>query len=60
MLVRYSLQKGWVPLPKTESPERMRENFDVLDFELDEAAVSLLDELDEGKGGAQFPANVSG
>jgi diketogulonate reductase-like aldo/keto reductase len=38
----------------------MRENFDGLDFELDEVDVNMLDGLDEGKDGALFPANVSG
>lgn len=58
MLLRYSLQKGWVPLPKTESPERARENMDVFEFELDEVAMGMLDSLDKGRDGAQFPMNV--
>lgn len=59
VLVRYSLQKGWVPLPKSENPERMQENLDVFTFELDDSDMQLLNSLDEGKDGAQFPANVT-
>ncbi|VUC33542.1 unnamed protein product [Clonostachys rosea] len=59
VLIRYSLQKGWIPLPKTEHVDRVRENADVFDFELDDADMSILDGIDEGKLGACFPANVT-
>ncbi|KAM0334108.1 hypothetical protein ACHAQA_001128 [Verticillium albo-atrum] len=55
VLVRYSLQKGWVPLVKSTSEDRMRENADVFDFTLDEADMSLLDGLDQGKEGSLCP-----
>lgn len=58
VLIRYSLQKGWVPLVKTEGTERMRENMDVYTFELDEGDIEVLDSLDQGKDGALFPANI--
>jgi methylglyoxal/glyoxal reductase len=34
VLVRWSLQHGVVTIPKSVKPERIRDNFDVLDFEL--------------------------
>ena len=34
VLVRWSLQKGFVTLPKSSREERIRENFAVLDWEL--------------------------
>ena len=47
VLIRYGLQKGWVVLPKSATPERIRANTDVFDFELDEEDVTSLDDLDE-------------
>ena len=52
VLVRYSLQKGWVPLPKSDTPHRIEENVNVYGFELDEADMKELDRLDQGEQGA--------
>ncbi|KAK1713759.1 putative aldo-keto reductase [Colletotrichum acutatum] len=59
VLIRWSLQRGFVPLPKSAGVERIRENGDVFWFELDEAEMDLLDGLDLGAAGALFPKNVS-
>jgi diketogulonate reductase-like aldo/keto reductase len=42
VLVRWSLQKGYVPLPKSVTPSRIEENADVWDFELNEADMARL------------------
>lgn len=34
VLLRWSLQKGYIPLPKSVTPTRIRENTEVYDFEL--------------------------
>lgn len=43
VLVRWSLQKGYVPLPKSVTPKRIIENKEVYDFELDEEDMKKLD-----------------
>ncbi|KAM0214561.1 hypothetical protein ACHAPQ_000854 [Fusarium lateritium] len=58
VLIRYSLQRGWVPLPKSSKPDRIRENINVFDFELDGDDMDALDGLDEGSAGAVFRMNV--
>ncbi|KAF5010556.1 hypothetical protein FDECE_3298 [Fusarium decemcellulare] len=58
ILIRYALQKGWVPLPKSAQPDRIRQNFDVFSFEIDEDDMTTLDALDEGSAGAAFRMNV--
>ncbi|KAL9009732.1 MAG: hypothetical protein Q9173_005262, partial [Seirophora scorigena] len=52
VLIRYSLQKGWVPLPKSDTPKRIEGNADVYGFELDEGDMATLDGLDQGERGA--------
>ncbi|KAF4466020.1 members of the aldo keto reductase family [Fusarium albosuccineum] len=58
ILIRYALQKGWVPLPKSAQPHRIRQNFDVFSFEIDADDMTTLDALDEGSAGAVFRMNV--
>lgn len=48
ILIRWSLQKGFVPLPKSDTPGRIQENADLENFELDEGDLGALDKLDEG------------
>ncbi|PTB69336.1 Aldo/keto reductase [Trichoderma citrinoviride] len=43
VLLRWSLQKGFVPLPKSETPARIESNADVFDFELTEEDMALLE-----------------
>ncbi|KAJ6143981.1 hypothetical protein N7471_003434 [Penicillium samsonianum] len=43
VLIRWSLQMGFVPLPKSATPKRIRENADVFDFELAAEDMKLLD-----------------
>ncbi|KAK7181444.1 hypothetical protein DPSP01_008672 [Paraphaeosphaeria sporulosa] len=60
VLIRYALEKGWVPLPKSDSPKRIEKNADVYGFELDVKDMEILDGLDQGKSGAivQAVSNV--
>jgi diketogulonate reductase-like aldo/keto reductase len=52
VLVRWSLQKGFVPLPKSDNPERIVKNADVYGFELGAEDMERLDGLDQGEKGA--------
>jgi len=52
ILIRYCLQKNWVPLPKSDTPSRIVENAEVYDFELSKEDMSKLDDLDQGAKGA--------
>ena len=47
VLIRWAVQKGLSVIPKSTHRDRIEENFDVLDFELDEESVSALDSLDK-------------
>ncbi len=43
--IRWSLQRGYLPLPKSVNPERIRENAQVFDFELEPADVQKIADL---------------
>ena len=46
-MVRWSLQHGFVPLPKSVTKSRIIENGDVGEFEIDGTDMKRLDDLDE-------------
>jgi diketogulonate reductase-like aldo/keto reductase len=52
ILIRYCLQKNWVPLPKSDNAERIKQNADVYDFDMTQEDMATLDNLDEGDAGA--------
>ena len=52
--LRWHLQRGDVSFPKSTTPARIKENFEIFDFELeptDVAAISALDKGEEGRTG---------
>ncbi|EFR00764.1 2,5-diketo-D-gluconic acid reductase A [Nannizzia gypsea CBS 118893] len=46
VLVRYSLQKGYVPFPKSDNPDHIKENADVFDFDIVDDDMAILDKLE--------------
>lgn len=52
VLVRWCLQRGFVPLPKSDHPERIKENANVYDFEISAQDMKTLDGLDQAARGA--------
>jgi len=49
VVIRWHLQNGLIVFPKSNSRERMAENFDVFGFELSAAELAAIDGLDEGR-----------
>ena len=49
VVLRWHLQNGVIVIPKSNSRERMAQNFDVFDFELTTDEVAAIDALDQGK-----------
>ena len=50
--IRWSLQRGFVPLPKSTHEERIAENADVFSFTIPPEDMEALDSLDLGAAGA--------
>lgn len=48
VVLRWHVQQGLVPLPKSQNPERMRANLDVFDFVLDDEQLRQLAGLSKG------------
>ena len=51
VIIRWHVQEGLIVIPKTTHKERMIENIDVFDFELDEADMQMIKGLDKGTSG---------
>jgi diketogulonate reductase-like aldo/keto reductase len=59
VMIRWHLQKGRGAIPKSVRPERIAENFDVFDFELNADEVKTLDSLDTGGRGGPEPDAIT-
>lgn len=53
--IRWSLQKGYLPLPKSVTPDYIRQNIDVFDFELSDEDVQTITDLKCDCGSASDP-----
>jgi 2,5-diketo-D-gluconate reductase A len=55
VVLRWHIQHGYIVFPKSTTPERMRENFGLFDFELEAGDVERIDGLDRGEAGRNGP-----
>ncbi|MCV2503873.1 MAG: aldo/keto reductase, partial [Neisseriaceae bacterium] len=50
VILRWHIQIGNIVIPKTKTPERMQENFDIFDFTLDDTEMNLINEINDPNG----------
>ncbi|MBK8803313.1 MAG: aldo/keto reductase [Fibrobacteres bacterium] len=50
ILLRWAIQKGYPVLPKSTDPSRIRTNANLFNFQLDDADMSALEQMDRGEG----------
>jgi 2,5-diketo-D-gluconate reductase A len=55
VVLRWHIQRGDIVFPKSVSPDRMRSNFELFDFELDTSAMDAITALDRGEPGRTGP-----
>ena len=58
VVLRWHIQLGSIPLPKSGDATRQRENFDVFSFELTDAEMASIDALERGRLRAEFDPNT--
>jgi len=55
VVLRWHIQRGSIVFPKSSTPARIKENFELFDFELDPADVERIAALDKGEAGRIGP-----
>jgi diketogulonate reductase-like aldo/keto reductase len=57
--LRWQIELGTSPIPKSVRPERITENSDIFDFALTSEEVQAINALDFGKRGGPDPEQVN-
>ena len=57
-VLRWHLQKGYLPLPKSITPNRIKENAQIFDFELTDEDMMFIDQLHGALLPHKYPDNV--
>jgi 2,5-diketo-D-gluconate reductase A len=59
VMLRWHLQQGRQAIPKSVTPSRIAENFDIFDFELTADELAAIDALDTGVRGGPEPEQIT-
>jgi 2,5-diketo-D-gluconate reductase A len=55
VVLRWHVQRGDIVFPKSAHPQRMKENFEIFDFDLGDEEIEALTALDKGETGRMGP-----
>ena len=54
IILRWHIQNGFITIPKSCKPERIKENFEIFDFELTEDEMKSINDLNGKRGRVQY------
>ena len=57
--LRWHIQKGIIPIPKSSHCGRMTDNIDIFNFELSEEDIRKIDKLDRNENVSDIPSNTT-
>jgi 2,5-diketo-D-gluconate reductase A len=60
VILRWHVQLGLATVPKSQQPERIRQNIDVFDWTLTDTEVAAIAALDRGEGAVAWDSDVKG
>ena len=60
VIIRWNVQHGVVVIPKSVTPSRIEENLNVFDFELSDAQMERIDQLNKDERMGPHPAHYNG
>ena len=55
VVLRWHIQRGDIVFPKSVNPQRVRENFEIFDFDLNDEEIEALTALNKGEPGRRGP-----
>ncbi|XP_062564762.1 1,5-anhydro-D-fructose reductase-like [Armigeres subalbatus] len=59
VILRYLVDIGTIPVPKSSNPERLRQNIEIFDFKLTDDEIKILDDFNTGKRTVPFALSTS-
>ncbi len=59
LIIRWHLQKGYLPLPKSVTPSRIQENIKVFDFEIKEDDMNFMSNMESPFDGPIMPDEIA-
>ena len=54
IILRWHIQSGFITIPKSQNPRRIKENFEIFDFKLTDEEMKEINDLDGKKGRIQY------
>ena len=56
--MRWHIQSGFITIPKSCNPNRIKENFEVFDFQLTDDEMKEINDLDGKRGRVQYNSYI--